>query len=81
MELSLHERQLIRSVRDAVEAEVSALRDSLQDADDFRNELTSTNRYLRVENKLLIETLTEHGISIPLPFNPYMDPALDRVFY
>jgi hypothetical protein len=73
MELSLREQQLVQTLRDAVEAEVIAFRHRPQEAEDFCYHLTTNNRHLEAENKVLTELLDEHGISAPFPYIRYMN--------
>jgi hypothetical protein len=64
MELSVHEQEIVQSLRDAVKAEVVALRHCLEEAADVHHHLTRTNQYLEAENRALMEVLDEHGIIV-----------------
>jgi hypothetical protein len=71
MELSERERAIILALRETVEAEVRTLTDYIQQAEEFRYELTSTNRTLEMENRALIDAVNEHGICVLLPCTQY----------
>jgi hypothetical protein len=65
MDLSEQEQTVVWKMRDAVQAEVSRLMMSLDEADQFQDHLTSNNRYLEAWIGDLIAALELHGIAIP----------------
>jgi hypothetical protein len=67
MDLSEHEQTVVWKMRDAVQAEVSRLMASLDEADQFQDHITSNrdNQYLEVWIGDLIAALKLNGIAIP----------------